>query len=402
MTLKRLAFCVASVLLVLSWAVSASAATKRYSLLTGSGVQFHIGNGLALPVQTAIPACLVPPCTAFPPLLVGTTGGGHHTIIGTTSLAVGQKITVPPTVFSHPAAQATVGVFFSNPALYAVATNLRFRWPVAPAVFSVSGGPRPSGSASTVLSGTAVGNKLRYSPRVAGKRFGGSGTFRLQPGSTAITSGVSPAAVSIFGLTPSPPSIPPCTHVALVPPFPGPGGAGCIAILINAFPTGSGVIGGTGVSSTLMTPGTPKALPGVFIGRFGPNPGPKSMQPLGTVSFLAPAGPIPAPITAMATSTGFPWTTAMLTISATLAVPPEKFILSGADSRSAGGAGLLQMVSGSVSKRVTVGNNANRGWLRLNLREVDNIPTMSARGLAATAALMLLAGGYAARKRLFA
>ena len=60
------------------------------------------------------------------------------------------------------------------------------------------------------------------------------------------------------------------------------------------------------------------------------------------------------------------------------------------------------MVSGSLSKRVIVGDNANRAWLRLDLVQVSTIPTMSRNGLAATAALMLLAGGYAARKRLFA
>jgi hypothetical protein len=103
----------------------------------------------------------------------------------------------------------------------------------------------------------------------------------------------------------------------------------------------------------------------------------------------------------MAQSTGFPWTTAMLSITA-VAVPPEKFIISGKDDRRTSGGGVLQMVAGSVSTRTNVGNNANRGWLRLNLLPQVQVPALSPAALAATAGLMLLAAGYVGRKRLFA
>jgi hypothetical protein len=104
----------------------------------------------------------------------------------------------------------------------------------------------------------------------------------------------------------------------------------------------------------------------------------------------------------MASSTAFPWTTGRLTISAAGATPAEKFILTGGDTRNATGVGAVQMVAGAVSTRVTVGDNANRGWVRLVLQDLSVVPALSPMSLAATAGLMLLVGGYMARKRLFA
>jgi hypothetical protein len=398
MTLKRFILSAACVVTVLGGAVTAAAAT--YSLAAGSGAQLHIGNGLALPVQTAVPPCVPPAtnCRIFPPLKIGLAAV-PVVINGTTNLNAGQRITVPPTALSKVGSQATVGVFFSNTALYAVATNLNFKWPAAAAVFSVGAGIRPSGSASVTLSnvGGVAGNNVRYSPREAGKRFGGAGAFALSAGPGSAGTGVTVGPVTIYGLTPSPPSPPPCTHTMLGGT---PAQTGCVAALINAFPTGTGVIGGV-AGATLMTPGTPIPNPGVGWGKFGPNPGPKSGQPAGTVSAFFPL-PVPGPFNAAATSVGFPWTTAMLTLSASQATPPELFVLTGHDLRSLKGNGKLQMVSGSMSTRNVVQQNANRGWLRLDLVSNPPTPTMSPASLAATVGLMLLAGGYALRKRLFA
>ena len=60
------------------------------------------------------------------------------------------------------------------------------------------------------------------------------------------------------------------------------------------------------------------------------------------------------------------------------------------------------MVSGAVSTRVNVGDNANRGWVQLNLQAIAAVPALAPVPLAATAGLLLLVGGYALRKRLFA
>jgi hypothetical protein len=105
----------------------------------------------------------------------------------------------------------------------------------------------------------------------------------------------------------------------------------------------------------------------------------------------------------MASSSGFPWTTGMLTIKATAAGGAgESWKVTGKDGRGATGAGVIQMVSGSLSQRSTTGDNANRGWVRLHLVGIPRVPSMSRVGLAATAGLMLLVGGYAMRRRIFA
>ena len=105
-----------------------------------------------------------------------------------------------------------------------------------------------------------------------------------------------------------------------------------------------------------------------------------------------------------ASSTGYPWTTARITIQATQTgdLGKESFTISGADSRTAGGAGTIQLVAGSLSLRDLSGTNANRAWLRLILEPNPQVPSMSALGLAATAGLMLLTAGYAMRRRIFA
>jgi len=90
-----------------------------------------------------------------------------------------------------------------------------------------------------------------------------------------------------------------------------------------------------------------------------------------------------APISNMATSEGFPWTTGMLTISQPAAKgSPEVFTLTGMDSR-VGGVGTISLVAGALSDRVTTGPNANRSWARYTLPEPGAV-------LGAAAALAML------------
>ena len=363
MILKRI--CLAA--LVLSLGVAGSAQAAQYSLAGGSGAQLHIGGGLALPIQ---PAATVTG-TVFPPLMIPVNGNVH--VEGTTAMATGQRITVPARALNRKAAQTTVGLFFSNPTLYAVATNLSYNWPTAPAVFSVNG---RAGAATATHPGGAVGNSIRYSPRVIGKRFGGAGTFALKGGAPAGLHPGSPVtiyAIAVPGAAPGGGN-PPCTHTALTPvPFPGPGNAACVAALMDALPTGTAAIG-QATGAIVTTPGGIGGLPatqGIAIGKFG-------TAPVGTVTAAALTGGFMTNmLTNMATSDGFPFTTAMITVSAMSAMgSPEVFILSGGDTRTAGGAGTIQMVAGALSARPLSGDNANRGWLRLIL-ELPPVPTMS-------------------------
>jgi hypothetical protein len=88
--------------------------------------------------------------------------------------------------------------------------------------------------------------------------------------------------------------------------------------------------------------------------------------------------------TNMASSTGYPWTTGMITVSAPLAAGVgEKFTITGMDSR-VNGVGTIQLVTGTLSRRTASGPNANRGWMRIN------VPEPSA-ALAAGAGLSMLA-----------
>ena len=170
---KRYFLYAASVSLALGLAGAGQAA--KYSLQNGSGAQGHIGNGLSLPIQPAFGGA----GSALPNLLIPVKPG-VVTVQGTSAMTDNQKITVPVGVLSHPAQQKTVGVFASNPTLYAVATDLKYTWPAAPAVFSVNG---RGGPATQVITATlAPSLKIRYSPRVPGKRFGGVGRLTSCPG----------------------------------------------------------------------------------------------------------------------------------------------------------------------------------------------------------------------------
>src|SRR5262249_29098293 len=76
------------------------------------------------------------------------------------------------------------------------------------------------------------------------------------------------------------------------------------------------------------------------------------------------------PVTNMATSVGFPWTTGRVKLSAPNALAePEVFSITGKDSRTAMGAGTLSLVSGALSNRKVSGPNANPAWARYTLPE---------------------------------
>jgi hypothetical protein len=69
------------------------------------------------------------------------------------------------------------------------------------------------------------------------------------------------------------------------------------------------------------------------------------------------------------------------------------------DNRTVGGAGTIQLVGGGLSQRALTGDNANRAWIQLTLAKTTVVPSMSPTGFAAAAGLILLAAGYAARRR---
>jgi len=405
MPIKRLAVWIAALLLL---SPGLATANRKFSV-TGGGAQNHIGNGLALPIQAAVPNFPATP-TMFPTLLIPVAPGPAPVLTGTiskplltamatpsgpvTKSGYQRALNIPTGVLAKSgAALVQIGVKFSNPTVFAVATNLVYNWPAAPAVFS-------NGAAvatTTVASGFGGGGTLTYS-NALGARFGGPAAFAIAAGPPLGLFPASPVTVyaKINTITP------PCTF-----PMTNGMGAGCVAGILLAAPTGVGANGGVS-TMTVMTPGV--VIPGANIAavKLGTAPLgtllPGTFHTAGTamipLPFLAAMGAIP---TNMAASQGAPWTTGQVVISQPMAAGmAEVFTLEGKDSRTQSGAGTIQLVSGSVSSRAASGFNANRSWLRLTLTGIPPVPSMSPVGLTAMVALMLLGFGYAMRRRIFA
>lgn len=362
--------------------VLATAAQAKTFGLNGGGAQFHIGNGLALPIQqaataaqtmTVFPPLLVPlaphPLTGPGPVLSGTTVKPLITVVGKQGYQ--RTLMVPAGVLSKPAAQTTVGVKFSNPAAFAVGTNLNYVWPAAPATFS---------NANAVPVPTVAGNggTMKYF-NALGARFGGPAQGGITGGAPAGLFPATPVTIYVkFNTT-----TPACAH-----PLFGGTDSGCLALAVIAKPGPLGAIGGA-TSVSVVTPGGSAPDPRVMALAMG-------TDPLGTILAAARVAPGPAlPNTAM--SQAGPWTTGRVIISQP--GPAEKFTLSGKDDRTAGGGGTIQMVAGSVSARATTGPNSNRGWVRLSMYPVSDTPALSPVGQAAVIGLVLLAGGYTLRRR---
>jgi len=143
--------------------------------------------------------------------------------------------------------------------------------------------------------------------------------------------------------------------------------------------------GGTTMATAVGGP-----IPGVGIGKFGPN---------GTVTYFT-FTPMRTKkgFTNMASSVGYPWTTGKIQMSAMALGAPEIFTITGKDSRTAGGVGTIQLVSGALSQRTRTGPNANRGWVRLMLEPVNSVPALSPPMLVVAALVMLFAFGYSVRR----
>jgi hypothetical protein len=405
MSLKRLV--IVFLLLGLGFAGTATGGTHKYSVSSGSGGQMQIGGGLPLPIQATCNAT----CTGthFPPLQIPRVLSASVT--QTTTKMTAQKLMVPKGVLSKPAQFQILGQADNNPALYAVATNMKWTWPNTAAVFSTAARTGPT----TTTVNVGGGRSIRFS-NALGRKFGGPANFALQLGAPGAPGGAGPpgdlkanAGATLYIIAVQPTGQPPCTHGAF-------GGANpaCVAAIANVLPTG-----GTTVATGLAAPGggqvaapftvtTPGGTP-IQTAQGGPKPGigvvKAGASPRGTISLFAWTGGNATGLTNAASSSGFPWTTGMLTIKATAAGGVgESWKITGKDNRNTKGVGLIKMVSGSLSQRTATGDNANRGWIKLDLMRSPEpgVPALSPVALAATAGLMLLAAGYAMRRRLFA
>lgn len=386
MSFKRLGLVTGTLLLALSLAMSAQAKTFK---LTGGGGQGHIGNGLMLPIQPAA-VTTVTTGNTFPPLLVPAIVGKiiEGTIVkpqlhehGGTKVGYQRQMTVPKAALHKLASTNTVGVKFSNALVYAVGTNLDYVWPQDDSVFGTAAqlaaaGAPPLGTASV----SNFGGSVKYS-NALGQRFGGAAFFKLSPGSGGghLLNGTTGPDVAVT------------VYLKIGTATPSTCGGGCTVGVIGAVPNAARFGPGGTTVNVVTTPGVPLTAANVAVAAMGTSP---SGTILGTPFFVAHTPAVP---TNKATSQPAPWTTGQVVIS--MPAVNEKFTLSGKDSRTIFGAGTIQLVSGAVSKRNASGNNANRGWVELQLEAVHRSPALSPIAQAALAGLVLLAGGYIARRQ---
>ena len=385
------------VLVALGWGASVEAADF---LLTGdSAGQLQIGTGLPLPIGTAgifqggmtsvnggtscgdpVDGCPVGtdgPGTAYwPPLNVpvnpniSTGGAATRHISQNLSTGNGGAIVVPPGALSQSAPggpPAAIGVFNTNVAVYQVATTITYSWPAATATFSPGGGPGIPGGATVVSLPQAGIGSIFYNG--GPNAFGGAAQFAISPGPNAglnkvpVNGTMIPIAsvwINAGGKLPASGTKVGLVGASAMAGVAQPGAPIASPPAMTSFGVFSPANGRVNVTAAQLTPGGLMMF-GFTCCTVGPNGTLANTTSPYMGSVVAP-GPF---LTNMATTTkGFPWTTGLITISASAAVPPEVFWQSGTDNRVAG-VGNVSLVSGALSERMLSMANANRGWLSL-------------------------------------
>ena len=99
---------------------------------------------------------------------------------------------------------------------------------------------------------------------------------------------------------------------------------------------------------------------------------------------------------------GFAQTTGTVLAQQTVGTGGQDFFtVMGSDARTALGAGNLSLVAGGLNFRTTLaGQTGDASFQKVTLTLAPPIPSLSPAGFAAAGALVLLAAGYAMRRRL--
>src|SRR5262245_56576893 len=164
MLTRRLSVLVASMMLG-AFAAAGTAWAAAYPLVPngGSGLQYHIGGGLALPIQPKIPVTVPFPTTMQ--LLVPPAGGAATPtgIVLQTSGADPKNITIIYPLLRRVAAYKQVGVFKDNPNVFEVATNLSVQFPQTSGTAMFGLGLRTGNTTTTFTTPFAPGNHITYS-----------------------------------------------------------------------------------------------------------------------------------------------------------------------------------------------------------------------------------------------
>ena len=111
-------------------------------------------------------------------------------------------------------------------------------------------------------------------------------------------------------------------------------------------------------------------------------------------------GPLLQGSPGITTNTGFPFSAATVLAQQTKSVPPDLFTVTGYDARNVSGYGKIVLVAGGMALRTnSAGQQVGGSVDTISLTISKKTPSMSAGGFAAAAVLMVLAAGYAMRRR---
>jgi hypothetical protein len=414
---------------------SAQAGTPCSGTVCGLGGQIRgqIGDGLPLPISIApgysgpfnqgtTPGGAnnilmgnnpFPPSSVVPSIVVGQGLGQQGQIkptanatimqtLGATTMG-GRALTQKPGQCGYgPAPQGSIGVVNFNNAVFAVQTNLIFDSPHPGTDGNGNAVAVPGGGGSRMLSrglkggGTIMqgrpglttvsyyagavgspsnnygnahpnGDPIILKTAMAGDAAGVNGVARFvatrnQFGGVSTGRTLGTAKVFFNGVNGgiNPANDLPCT-----------GGSLCAFQLSTVIPGTTGVSGGP-FGGTVNNPAFTTAS-GVFTGTIGFN---------GTIVHVNGPGLGALAFTGQnATSVGFPVTTGRLSITVTSmlpADPSEMWVRTGTDARTAGGNGVIALVTGSMSARNISLGNANRTWTTLEIPEPSAIFAASA------------------------
>jgi hypothetical protein len=392
-----------SIVASMALAGAASAACVGSTCSLGGQLRAQIGNGLPLPI-TLNPAGTGDLRWGQPGAIAAASGA---TLQQQTPAPAGTPGTAPrslklikPSLFTYDDPLVSIGVIKANIKVFAVQTDLEYTNP-HPGTTEF-GSPAPGGPfvTQTLEAGGRTGLAVVSwcaglpAPTASGNpgcdapdAFGFSTT--TTNGQTGVTQPLSNGLVR---------------YTATKNQFGGTGGARVLGTAMVFFNAGGLAVGdlpctiGTQplciVAISLVVPGTAGVGGGAFANKVT-NPAFTTATGVftadiggnGTINSVGAAVKDsmgnPLPFTGQAaTSWGFPNTTGKLTISVTqnqdAPTELETFTRTGGDNRTAGGEGIVVLVSGAVSSRSISGPNGNRGWATYNVPEPSVIFAASA------------------------
>ena len=115
-------------------------------------------------------------------------------------------------------------------------------------------------------------------------------------------------------------------------------------------------------------------------------------------SIVVPGIVVSSMFSELVTVTGFPWTTGIVSVTATDFTSISTFTGSGDDGRTPLGSGIITLVAGGLTHRFR-GTVSALDTVQITLSPRQHLPSFSTAGLTALAAALTLSMGYVHRRR---